>query len=267
MSDRDTLTLTIHGLPAFNKDVDGEVFARKFFKLMQALAESDKAANGKRRLKFLIEKLEKNTATAAVREQVSNEGAPPESGIEFFERGADAIYHDRPEARALPVEFVKYVQEIAQGAGKTFERGVIKRGANDNTIRIDASLKKNVRRVLSDIERLSLGRIPPFAGKANISLDGTVTTLEGRGEVDKAVVVLTAGGREVECVVQRIPEEHLRTIWKRRCTVSGVGHYSGNRSLPDYIEAVRIDPVADGGDWKLWRGTFRKDASEESDWN
>lgn len=265
--ERDTLTLTIHGLPAFNEDVDGEVFARKFFKFMQALATADEAANGARRHKFLIEKLEKNTATAAVREQLSSDGPSAESGIDFFQQGADAIYHNRPEARALPLRFVSYMQEIAGGVGNTFARGVIKRGDNDNFVRIDDSFAKNARRVLDDIKRLSLGRVPPFSGVANVSLDGRVVTLEGRGEVDRAVIILTAGGREVDCVVSRIPDDQLRGIWKQRCVVSGIGHYSGNSKLPDYIEAVNIQAVPPGGSWVSWRGAFDSSPDEQDSWH
>lgn len=262
--ERDSLTLTLHGLTAFNEDVDGEVFARKFFKFMQALAASDETANGGRRLKYLIEKLEKNTATAAVREQIAIEGPVPNSGIEFFERGAEAIYHDRPEARALPTRFVAYIQDLALGAGKTFARGTIKRGENDNFVRIDESLAKNAKRVLEDIRRLSLGRLPAFSGTAHISLDGKVVTLEGRGTVDRAIVILTAGGKEIECVVGRIPEAELREVWKRRCTVVGIGHYSGNSRLPDYIEAVSIEPVPEGGNWIPWRGSFNRPTDEDT---
>lgn len=267
MADRDTLILTIHGLPAFNKDVDGEVFARKFFKFMQALAVADEAANGGRRLKYLIEKLEKNTATAAVREQVVSGTEDHQSGVDFFQNAASLIYHNSPKARDLPVKLIRYVEEIASGAGKDFERGEIKRGANDNFVRIDANLAANANRIIADIRRANLGEIRPFSGVANISLDGTVITLEGRGESDKAVVKLTAGGKEVDCLLHRIPGEQMGRLWKQRCTVVGIAHYSGNRTLPDYIEAVSIDPVGQGTDWKRWRGTFNPIETDEGDWN
>lgn len=266
MADREILTLTIHGLPAFNKDVDGEVFARKFFKFMQALAASDETVNGGRRLKYLIDKLEKNTATASVREQVASGGSVYESGVAYFRNGADLIYHNSPKARELPIKFVRYVEELASGAGESFERGEIKI-ANDNFVLIDKNLEDNAKAVIADIHRLQLGKIQPFSGSANISLDGTVITLEGRGEGDKAVVRLTAGGKDIECLLHRMPEDHMRQLWKKRCTVVGIGHYSGNRVLPDYIEAVRVEPVAEGSDWKQWRGAFTSIQIDENDWN
>lgn len=266
--ENDTLTLTIHGLPAFNEDVDGEVFARKFFKFMQALAAADFQANGSRCHKFLIDKLEKNTATAAVREQLSSPAGDVHSGFDYFQRGVVAIYHNRPEARALPLRFVSYISEVTGGVGKTFAKGEIKRGANDDVaVRIDKTLAKNVATVLNDIKRLSLGRIQPFSGVANISLDGKVVTLEGRGLVDKAMVILTAGGREVECVVGRIPEERLREIWKKRCIVTGIGHYAEASKLPTYIEAVNIEPVPLGGSWAQWRGAFDIPLDEGDSWH
>lgn len=264
--ERETLTLTLHGMPAFNSDVDGEVFARKFFKFMQGLGEADQAANGSRRLKYLIEKLEKNTATASVREQVSIGETEHYSGIKFYSQAVDNIYHYRQAAKTLPVELVKYVLELPKGLGESFERGEIK-GVNDNFIPIDANLERNARRVLNDIQRLSLGRIAPFAGKAHISLDGTVISLDARGEGNKAVVVLTAGGKQVDCIVSRVPEEKLRAIWKKRCVIRGYGHYSGNQALPDYIDAVDIQHTAPGGDWANWRGALNAAPDELDDWH
>ncbi|WP_133192753.1 hypothetical protein [Labrenzia sp. 011] len=110
MSDqRETLTLTLHGLPAFNKEVDGEAFARKFFKFMQALAEADEQANGGRRSRYLIDGLEKNTATARVKE-VPIDTASKQSGVEYFHAGVSSIYYDRPAARRLSLRFVNYVR-------------------------------------------------------------------------------------------------------------------------------------------------------------
>lgn len=266
MADREILTLTIHGLPAFNKDVDGEVFARKLFKFMQALAVADETANGGRRLKYLIERLEKNTATAAIREQVATGGVQYESGVEYFRHGVTMIYHDAPRARELPTRFVRYIEELASGAGDSFQRGELKI-ANDNLVPIDENLEANAQKIIADIRRLQFGTIKPYSGVANIALDGTVITLEGRGENDKAVVKLTAGGKEIDCLLHRVSDEKMRQVWKKRCTVVGVGHYSGNRALPDYIEAVSIDPIGQGADWARWRGAFHSIEIDESDWN
>ncbi len=140
MVDRDELTLTIHGLDVFNKDVDGEVFARKFFKFMQGLAEADRATNGTRALRYLIADLNKTTATARVREQEANADVPQiNSGIGYYVYGVQHIYEDSVVARSLPSRFVKFVIEIANDAGDTFEPGEIKRGAT--TIPINADLE------------------------------------------------------------------------------------------------------------------------------
>lgn len=232
---------------------------------MQALAMSDEAVNGGRRLKYLIERLEKNTATAAVREQQASDGGPTESGMDYFASAASAIYHDRPEARALPIKLVRYVEEIAAGAGETFQKGEIK-AANDNVIFVDQNLVKNAARVISDIKRLNLGQTRPYAGVANISLDGRVTTLDERGEGDKASITLTAGGKNIDCLVHRIDVDELRKLWKQRCIVTGIGHYSGNSRLPDYIEATHIKPVGEGLNWREWRGGFNPINLDESDW-
>ena len=250
-----TLTLTLHGLQAFNKDVDAEVFARKFFKFMQGLAEADKAANGSRSSKFLIEGLEKNTATATVREQVLAQAQKHVFATSYLESALSDIYYDNPSARALPEKIVKYAKDLSSDVGKTFQFGEVKRGRM-TTIRIDDGFRRNASRIISEIQRATLGKVEPFTGKAFISLDGVVETLDSRTEQETAIIRLTAGGFEIKCNVASIKDEDLREIWKRRCTVQGVGHYSGNSKLPDWVDAKRVEAVPTGEGWQSWAGAF-----------
>ncbi|WP_425416510.1 hypothetical protein [Oricola indica] len=252
--DREKLTLTLHGLPAFNKDVDGEAFARKFFKFMQALAEADKQANGERRSKYLIDALEKNTATARVREMPSS-SAEHHSGVRYFRDGVSSIYYDRPAARRLSLPFVNYVRELSSDVGNTFAFGEIK-SDNQNTVRIDEGLRKNADKVAADIRRISLGVVQPFAGEARASFDGTILALDSRKDKDLAVIRLTAGGREIECKVDQISDDDMVRFYKKRCTIFGVGHYSGNDRLPDWIQVAKIELVEPSGSWGTWKAAF-----------
>lgn len=255
--EKETLTLTLHGLPSFNKDVDGEVFARKFFKFMQALAVADTKVNGERKVKYLIDDLVKNTATARVRQQPLDDLSNYKSGVEYFQKGFEDIYYNRPSARYLPIRFVSYAKEIAAGTGEAFQVGEIKHG-NDNIIRIDEGFRENSAKVLKDIKRISKGVVQPFSGKAHISLDGTILALDGRNEEDVAVLVLTAGGREVHCKVDLVSQKQLLACYKKRCTILGMGHYTGNDKLPDWVQIKKIEPVISGTSWSDWKASFSK---------
>lgn len=260
--EREELTLTIHGLDIFNGDVDGEVFARKFFKFMQGLAEADKATNGSRALSYLITDLARNTATARVREQITQRDTGARSGIEFYAAGVQAIYEDAPSARQLPRQLVKYVLDVTTDVGKGFARGEIKRTGSDNVIWIDEHLRKNAKSVLADINRASSGALPFFAGTAHGSFDGTLRLLDALHGGERAVLVLTAGGKQIDCDISAVEPGTAGAAYKKRCVVFGTAHYDGQTGLPSTIVARMITPV-EAGDLKRWGGAFEANESDE----
>lgn len=264
MADREELTLTLYGLDAFNGDVDGEVFSRKFFKFMQGLSVADAATNGTRSLHYLISDLNKNTATAKVREQTARVGVEIKSGIAYYADGVKHIYEDSVVARTLPREFVKYVLDVAKDAGNSFARGEIKR--NDNVIAIDAFLESRARGVLADINRAKSGAVPFYQGTAHGSFDGTLLLLDALKGANRAVLVLTAGGRNIECDISLVPSEKAAAAFKRRCVVIGTAQYDGVSPLPIKITATDIEPVEAGEGLTRWVGAFERGSDEEDDW-
>lgn len=266
MGERDRLTLTLHGLDEFNQDVDGEVFARKLFKFMQGLAEADIAANGARRHRFLISDLKKNTATATVREQVTNGRERPRSGIDYYENGLLAIYNDAPAARQLPRSFVKYVVDINKDVGKTFPFGEIKREFTGTVIRIDEILEKRARRVLEDINRNTNGILSFYRGTAYGSFDGVLLLLDSLSGAERAVLVLTAGGKRINCNISGVDDEQLRRAWKRRCVVQGTAHYGGASGLPESVDVRHIRTIEAPGALDAWKGAFEIPAPEDDAW-
>jgi hypothetical protein len=265
VADRDELILTLYGLDAFNREVDGEVFARKFFKFMQGLAEADRATNGTRALKYLITDLSKNTATAKVREQEARSDVPHiKSGIEYYATGVQYIYEDSVAARSLPAKFVRYLVEVANDAGETFARAEIKRAKI--TIPVDEGLAKKARGVLADINRATSGVVPLYQGIAHGSYDGTLLVLDALGGGQKAVLELTAGGRRIDCDMHLIERDKAAQAYRRRCTVYGVAHYDGVNPLPTKIDAVDVVPIEPGEGLARWMGAFERGEADE-DWN
>ena len=264
MAEREELTLTIYGFDAFNGDVDGEVFARKFFKFMQGLKEADKAANGTRALRYLIADLNKNTATAKIREQNTYADTGIKSGITYYVTGLQYIYEDSTVARTLPRAFVKYILDVANEAGETFVRGEIKR--NDTVIPIDAILQARARSVLADINRATSGIVPLYQGTAHGSYDGTLLLLDAQGGGQRALLELTAGGRKIECDMHLIDRDKAATAYKRRCTIVGVAHYDGISPLPIKIDAMDVMPIEAGEGLGRWLGAFERTEEQDEDW-
>ena len=255
MTERSELSLTLHGLEKFNQDVDGEVFARKFSAFMRGLIAADKAANGGKRNKFLLTDLRKNTATAQVREQTYVYGPAAKSALEYYMFALDAVYNDLPSARQFPKAVVNQISKLNSGVGRTFDFGVVK-STEGKVIRIDEFLERRARRVLSDIDagpRIVAG---VFAGVVYASFDGTLKAVDLRGDGQKAVLQLTAGGREIECIVNAIAVPDLGNALDKRVVVYGTAHYERGHGLPVRIDVRAVQPVAQGAGLSRWQGAF-----------
>ncbi|WP_404289311.1 hypothetical protein ACD578_24530 [Microvirga sp. RSM25] len=260
------ITLTIHGLDAFNRDVDGEVFAEKFTAFMKALAAADTAANGKRRHKFLISGLVKNTATASVREQVASAGEVPDSSLFYYKKGLRAIHEDSPAARRLPADFIRPIAKLNRGVGDRFEFGEVKFSGGE-VIRIDAFLQKRAEKILAEVERLEKSQETFFKGQAYGAFDGFLKTVDLRGDAKRAFLILSAGNLQIDCSVDHIEVERLRSALDQRAMVYGLAFYDGESGLPAKIEVRDIQLLKDQPDLGRWRGAFAVPTKDEDeDW-
>lgn len=265
MSGEHEITLTIHGLDEHHHDVDGEVFAEKFLNFLKGLAAADKAANGKRRYKFLISGLEKNTATARVREQVSTKGEPPHSSVNYYDNALGAIAADHPSSRFLPKEFLQPIIKLNHGVGQKFAFGEVK-FKTGKVIRIDEFLQKRAERILREIEE-NEGRQNFFRGQAFGSFDGVLKLVDLRGEAKLAILKLSAGGLEIKCNVDEIEVNKLRSALDKRAIVHGLAHYDGTTGLPDRLDVRDIVPTNEKADLTRWRGAFAIPLSQaDEDW-
>lgn len=261
MAHEEEITLTLHGLDHHNRDVDGEVFAKKLSQLMQGLAAADIAANGKRRFKFFVAGLKKNTATASFREQLAATGTPPSSGISNYKNALVSILEDTVEARALSKRLVEPIARLNEGAGEAFAFGEVKT-ASGLVIKIDEFLAKRAQAVLADIEREEKGQQTYFSGSAYTSFDGVLKAVDLRGEHKKAVLILTAGGLQIECGVDRLEVDQLRAVLDIRSNVYGLAKYAPNSPLPAYFEIFDAVIMAAGDGLNRWRGTFNVPTSD-----
>lgn len=266
------LTLTLHGLDAFNEDVDAVVFSRKLGAFLKGIRHSDMAVNGgKIRHKLLLSELKKNTATASVREQVYVRGPPPASAMAFYSRAVDAIYNKRPEARSLPANLLQDIVSLNRGAGYSFAFGELKSNGGQ-LIRIDSYLGKVVDSLVAEIA--TANRVAPnperkFTGIAFGSFDGVLKAVDLRGEVKQGKLILTAGGREIECTLNALTRAELQAALDSRVMAFGRAHYDQSSGLPVRLDLTKAEliPSCEGADLGKWKGAFNIPESQTEDWD
>jgi hypothetical protein len=260
MDTRLELTLTLHGMDSFNDDVDAVVFAQKLKVFLQGIRDADRAANGKPRHRLFLTELRKNTATASVREQVTVHGPPPASAMRFYSHAVDAIYNKRPEARHLPPRLIDNVVKLNRGAGHSFAFGELKSTAGQ-LVRLDSYLGNTASSLLTEIANENKVAPEPergFTGFAYGSFDGVLKAVDLRGEVKQGKLILTAGGKEIECTLNNLSSDELRIALDTRVMAYGRAHYDGTSGLPVRLDIAKADPVGTShvADLSRWGGAF-----------
>ncbi len=263
------LTLTIHGLDEYNRDVDAEVFVKKLATLLKGIRLSDKEVNGRRRHKLLLTELSQNCATASVREQVYQAGPRPHSGLAHYEAAVEAVFARKPSAANLPLPLLREIASLNQGVGRSFDFGVFK-STSGTVIRIDDYLAKAAGQIVAEVETVKFSRPNRFSGIAFGYFEGILKLVDLRGDLWKGALILSAGGKQVECTVGALSDEELGKVLNRRVAVYGKAHYDGSSGLPERIEVSSAKPLPDRATATLsrWRGAFRPLGADPSEgWN
>jgi hypothetical protein len=268
MPQRDEATFVLHGLDADSRVVRANVFVQKLKILLRALHLADKEANRKPGFIYMLSKLESGSAAVTVREKQKARKRPLHSGISYLEMAASAIYNgDRSTAR-LPLALVQQVQKLGEGVAKKFSHAELA-FSDDNIIRIDDYLLKQS----EDAIELTLN-VPPepidkfYRGLAIGAFDGTLKEIDARGTMLRGKLILTAGGLEIDCVMNKDRIPQARESFDQRVVVEGAAHYDGESQLPDRIDIRAIRIINGRSDLARWRGAFEVPPQEvdEEDW-
>jgi hypothetical protein len=83
----------------------------------------------------------------------------------------------------------------------------------------------------------------------------------------RAKLVLTAGGLEIDCVMNkdRVPE--ARNSFDKRVVIEGAAHYDGVRQIPSRLDIKSLRVVGDESNLLRWRGVFKSDVDINDDWD
>ena len=257
------ITLTVHGLDGDNKAVRADVFARKLRALIAGLGVADKDANGKFFHRFMIEDLRKSSAQVQIKERARFRGHPLASGIVSYEKALRAVYNGDRSSSRLPRSLLTSIKQLGVGVGPQFSHAEV-RFDDTNVIRVDQFLLTQAVRALTAPEHSpEKGRL--YKGLAVGSFDGVLRVMDARGDALLAKLVTTAGGVEIDCVINKVRIPEIRSYFAVRVRVEGTAHYNGETQLPVRLDVHSIRPVKPDADLLRWRGAFRA-SSEREEW-
>jgi hypothetical protein len=264
----DETKFVLHGLDLDNRIVRAVVFVQKLRNLLNALQTADKAANGKSTFDYVLSDLRTGSASVTIREKRRMPERPPYSSIAVLENAASAIYNGDRSLERLPPALVQQVKKLSQGVAKRFSHAELA-FSDDNIIRIDDFLLKQS---AIAYETLTVPELRPkdnfFRGLAVGSFDGVLKEIDARGTMLRGKLVLSAGGVEIDCVMNkdRVPE--ARESFDKRVIIEGAAHYDGVSQIPIRLDVRSIKIVRTDADLIRWRGVLRIDQTEdvEDDW-
>jgi len=126
-------------------------------------------------------------------------------------------------------------------------------------VRIDHFFAAQVERALEPIPT----DVPdiPFKGVSLSSFDGVVKELSHLGRIVNGLLILTAGGKRINCVFDSVDLPNLRDSFDRRARVEGLAYYTGENELPDRLEVKRIELIKDRPNLLRWKGALKRKRS------
>lgn len=254
-------TLILHGLDEDNRLVRADVFAKKVSSFVKGLVHADKLANHKRAHVIMITHLDEGSARIQIREKVARRAIMPASSINRYREAISCIYNGNKSSEQLPGNLIDAVEKLSSGSGSVFSHGELSFG-DDNVIRIDDYLFRQARAAKCRDQR---DRPRFYSGLSNGSFDGVLKVMDARGQVLRAKLILTAGGAEIDCAVNkgRVPE--VRQLLDERVRVEGLAHYGGSQPLPARVDIESIKLVRKNADLLRWRGKLCGEG-DSADW-
>ncbi|KQP00423.1 hypothetical protein ASF32_00580 [Methylobacterium sp. Leaf91] len=158
--------------------------------------------------------------------------------------------------------------QLNKNVGKTFAFGEAKFGTSE-IFRLDDLMRSQATQLLAEMTRIEKGTQKFFKGYAATSFDGVLKSVDLRGEIKRAYLVLSVGGHEIDCDITQVGLDMVRGALDNRATVTGLAFYRGDSGLPTNIEIRAIKLISKvKPDIARWRGAFMPMGSEaEIEWS
>ena len=257
----DQIELIVHGLVAADHGrVPARVFANKLKQFVMALEAADVVANGQRAHEYLLAGLHASQPTAVVSEvpidKIGSGGVP---AFPTFLRAINTIKSGPDDHDEQLAGVITKVNLLASGANSKFGFAEV-RSATSDVIRIDSFLKNRAYEA-----RWKADERVWFSGTSYGSFDGILVYVDARGSLPQIKLLLSAGGKEVDCVCKRDDIDRIGSAIEKRVRVYGKVLYSSTSPLPTRVEVSSIEPVGEPGDFSRWCGAFN--AFDPDEWD
>jgi len=251
------LTFKIFGLDAMAGEVFADVFAKKVSGIIRGLKKVDKLYNGGARHDYVVVGLEVGSTEIDFREKViSTKQIKKSPTSEFISFGLAA---SRSQA-VVPAddaqsEMLEMLKNLCKNASSRFDYATLKNGTDD-IIRVDKFLERQVDKIIMAEQHLaSIEPARYFVGEAIGTFDGVIEAVDLKGEAPDARLMLSAGGKPIDCVLFGMDLDEVRQALGSRVAATGRAIYEGKTGLPSRLEIRKIKTYSDTDILSL-RGAF-----------
>lgn len=239
-------TFKVYGLDHMGGEVFADVFAKKVMAIVQALKKVDRMANGGRRFEYVVAGLQMGSARIDFREKTMTEKHSKVSPAEKFLSVGAAISTGRPMIPSDDAEdeIIRTYGALSKGASKKFDYATVTNKGSD-IVRVDRFLHNQVGKIIRAAQDVAEA-VPTrfFVGEAIGTFDGVIQAVDLKGDAPEARLILSAGGKPIECVLFGMDLEEVRLSLGNRVAVTGRAIYEGKTGLPSRIEIRRIKRFA-----------------------
>jgi hypothetical protein len=98
----------------------------------------------------------------------------------------------------------------------------------------------------------------PFKGVSLSSFDGILKEISHLGRLVRGMLILTAGGKRIDCIFDSSDFPNLRESWDKRARVEGLAYYTGETDIPERLEVKRITLMKEKPDLLRWKGALKR---------
>jgi len=261
------LRFRVHGPDMASDYLSAIVFADKLSTLVRAIKAADKAVNAGTALHdYVIAKLQSSTPTVTLFERplprFENRLFGGNSGIRGFGLCAEAITAGERDRALLFGSCAKFISRLAKNAQSKFSYAEVWT-EGENVIRVDPFLTERADAIIEGTPKIiqqaeATREVVWFEGVANGAFDGEIRAVDLRGALPELKLLLSAGGKQIDCVCRGVDIEVIRSALNRRVRISGRAIYDGYSGLPRRLEASEITIIDTDKDFKRWKDTFEQ---------
>lgn len=253
------LMLTIYGLDVHDDEVDASVFVDKMKKVVTALRKLDTFYNTNGHHKFMINDLKFSSASVWLREkQIKSKRVRQSPTKRFIEIGTQVSSGSAVSIQNSADEYALATYEnLSKGAGRSFSYGIVE-APEIASVRLDSLMEKRVKNIIATANAVAESTPKKFfQGTAIETFDGIVKAVDLRGLFPEAKLILSAGQKQISCIVAAEDVEMLRAALDNRALVTGRAQYDGRSMIPERMDVIKIKLINGKGNILSLKGALK----------